>query len=118
MSKYNGSKPSKSDLAIVEYLLIDMNLNPGVVNVLIDFVLKINNNKLVKSYVDKIASQWAKSKIETVEDAMEISLKEYKGSKQYKKPKIEEKPDWFDKDIEENKASEDEIKELEELLNI
>ena len=118
MSKYNGSRPSKSDLAILEYLLIDMNLNPGVVNVLIDFVLKINNNKLIKNYIDKIASQWAKSKIETVEDAMNIASQEYKGGKKTTKKTTEVKPDWFDKDIEENEASEDEIKELEELLNI
>lgn len=118
MSKYNGSKPSRSDLTILEYLLIDMNLNPGVVNVLIDFVLKINNNKLTKAYVEKIASQWAKSKIETVEDAMEISLKEYKLRKAKTKTVIkEEKPDWFDKEFETKKTSEDELKELEELYD-
>ena len=44
--KNNNVKPSKLDLSILEMLLIDYNLNPGVVNVLIDYVLKINNNKL------------------------------------------------------------------------
>ncbi len=115
-SKYNGIKPSKSDLSILEYLLLDMNLNPGVVNVLIDFVLKINNNKLTKNYIDKIASQWAKSKIETVEDAMEIALKEYK-----KKPKKQEKtkePDWLDKEINVEELKEEQVEELESILNI
>ena len=120
MSKYNGSKPSKSDLSILEYLLIDMNLNPGVVNVLIDFVLKINNNKLTKAYIDKIASQWAKSKINTVEDAMEISLKEYKGKKRAVKSttKIETKPDWFDKMIDTNEATKEEMDEIDKILDI
>lgn len=116
--KYNGSKPSKTDLSVLEYLLLDMNLNPGVVNVLVDFVLKINNNKLTKNYVEGIASQWAKSKIETVEDAMSLAEKEYKARKQYKKvpKKLEKKPEWFDKDIDIKQASEEQIKELEQLF--
>lgn len=120
-SKYNGSKPSKADLSILEFLLLDMNLNPGVVNVLVDFVLKINNNKLTKNFIEGIASQWAKSKIETVEDAMKIAEDEYKKKKSYTKKQskiLEEKPEWFNKTIEETKATDEEIKELEELLNI
>ena len=53
-------------------------LKPGVVNVLIDYVLKINNKKLTKNFVEAIASQWARLKIETVEDAMKQAKKEHK----------------------------------------
>ena len=81
LSKYNGARPTKQDTAILEYLLLDMNLNPGVVNVLVDYVLKINNNKLTRSFVESIAGQWAKSKIETVESAMSFAEKEYKNMK-------------------------------------
>lgn len=117
-SKYNGAKPSKSDLGILEFLLLDMNLNPGVVNVLVDFVLKIDHNKLTKSYVEKIASQWAKSKIETVEEAMTIAETEYKNRRKVKKnPKVlEEKPSWFDQDIEKQQANLEEQKEIEKML--
>lgn len=117
LSKYKTGKPSKTDISILEHLLIDMNLNAGVVNVLIDYVLKINNNKLTKNFVDVIASQWAKSKIETVEEAMKIAEKEYKSRKKIVKTNKEIKPDWFDKEIEENKASEEEIKEMEKLFS-
>lgn len=117
-SKYKTGNPTSSDLAIISYLLIDLNLKPGVVNVLVDYVLKINNNKLVKNFVEVIASQWSKSNIETVEDAMNIAEEEYK-----KKRKVKEKaktipknPDWFNKDIKENTATLDEIKELEEYM--
>ena len=116
-SKYKNSKPSKTDIAILEYLLLDMNLNAGVVNVLVDYVLKINNNKLSKNFVDAIASQWAKSKIETVEEAMKIAEKEYKNKKTTKKDKKEEKPIWFNQNIEENTASEEEIKEMEKMFS-
>ena len=56
-SKNNGVNPSRSDLKIVEYLMVDLELKPGVVNVLLDFVMRINNNKLNKAFIDTIASQ-------------------------------------------------------------
>lgn len=120
LSKYNGSKPSKQDIAILEYLLLDMNLKPGVVNVLIDYVLKINNNKLVKSFIESIAGQWSRSKIETVEAAMNLAEKEYRNTKQYKqttKKHIEQRPTWFEANVEENKASEEEIEEMKKILS-
>lgn len=118
-SKYKNSNPTSSDLSIISYLLIDLNLKPGVVNVLIDYVLKINNNKLIKSFVEVIASQWSKSGIETVEDAMNIAEKEYKKKKNITSKlvkKVSTTPDWFDKEIKEDKATLDEIKELESRM--
>lgn len=121
-SKYKNARPTKSDLLILEYLLIEVNLNPGVVNVLVDYVLKINDNKLIKNFIEVIASQWKKSNIETVEDAMKLAEKEYKQSKKHQvkkqeKTKIEAKPIWFDQKIEATEATEEEQAELEKLLN-
>ena len=114
-SKSKTGNPTNSDLSIIAYLLIDLNLKPGVVNVLIDYVLKINNNKLTKNFVEAIASQWSKSGIETVEQAMEIAEAEHKKkktitSKQIKKVAV--KPEWIDKEIKEERASEEEISKL------
>ena len=118
-SKYKTGNPTSSDLSIISYLLIDLNLKPGVVNVLVDYVLKINNNKLIKSFVEVIASQWSKSGIETVEQAMEIAEKEYKKKKDIttkttKKTSIT--PDWFNKDIKADVATDEEIKKLESRM--
>lgn len=120
-SKYHGLEPTKTDLKILEYLAVDLDMRPGVINVLIDYVLRINDNKLTKSFIDTIAGQWKRKKIETVEEAMSIAEKEYK--KRNKKtetivPKktIKEKPEWFDKDIKANDASEEEISEIDALL--
>lgn len=117
-SKYKTGNPTSSDLAIISYLLIDLNLKPGVVNVLVDYVLKINNNKLIRSFVEVIASQWSKAGIETVEDAMNIAEEEYKKKKKTKEPakKVKETPEWFNKDIEEKEATLDEIKKLEDRM--
>ena len=118
-SKYKTGSPTSTDLQIIAYLLIDLNLKPGVVNVLVDYVLKINNNRLTKAFVETIAAQWAKEGIETVEDAMSIAEKEYKKRnkiKEVKEVKVSKKPDWFNKNIEENKATEEEIKKLEDRM--
>lgn len=119
-SKYKNSNPTNADLKIIAHLLLDLDLKPGVVNVLIDYILKVNNNKFTKNYVDTIASQWSRLNIETVEDAMKIAEDEYKkrnkSKGQIKRVKVEKRPDWFDQDIKENTATMDEIKALEERI--
>lgn len=119
-SKYKTGNPTSSDLSIVSYLLIDLDLKPGVVNVLVDYVLRINNNKLIKSFVEVIASQWKKSGIETVEDAMNIAEEEYKKKKTIStktiKKVVNTTPDWMNKEIKENRATEEEIKKLESRM--
>lgn len=121
-NKNNCVRPSKSDLAIVEYLLVDLELNPGVVNVLIDYVLRINNNKLIQSFVSSIASQWKRSNINTVEEAMTLAETEYKNrqtiTKQTKtKKELEKRPEWFDKELEVSQVSEEEMAEMAKLLS-
>ena len=120
-SKNNGSEPTKRDLRLIEDLMIDYSLKAGVVNVLIDYVLKTNNNKLTRSFVETIAGQWQRLKIETVEDAMLLAEKEH--NKKYNRNKIkresvkeENLPDWFDKDIEKKQVSEINKSKIEELL--
>ncbi len=114
--KNKGGTPTKSDLLLIENLMIDYELTPGVVNVLIDYVLRINDNKLTKNFVLKIASQWKRSNIKTVEEAMNICKKENKVKKQVKIKVTEKKPNWFDQNIDMVSASEDDIKALEEKM--
>lgn len=114
--KNKGIKPSKKDLLLVENLMIDYELPPGVVNVLIDYVLRINDNKLTKNFVLTIASQWKRSNIKTVEEAMALCKKENRNKVKTKVVKKEVKPDWFDKKYEENIASIDDIAALEASL--
>ncbi len=114
--KNKGVKPSKKDLLLIENLMIDYDLPPGVVNVLIDYVLRINDNKLTKNFVLTIANQWKRSNIKTVEEAMKICKKENKNKSKSKVIKKEIKPEWFDKKVEENLASSDDIAALEASL--
>lgn len=117
----NGAKPSTRDLNLLEDLLNDFKLNPGVVNVLLDYVLKINNKKLTRSYIETIASQWKRLNVETVEEAMKAAEKEYKKDKKTDKPlskviKEEKLPDWFNQNIKKEKISEEDEKSLKDML--
>jgi len=127
-SKYKTGEPSLRDLKLIESLLVDQKMNPGVVNVLIAYVLKINNQKLSKNYIDTIAGQWKRLNIETVEEAMRISEKEHKKlkkqfeNKQSIKTKIISKkeeilPDWFNKELKNEEMTEEEKKELDNILS-
>lgn len=119
IKKNNGSDPTRRDLKLVEDLLIDYKLKPGVVNVLIDYVLNIKDNKLTRGIVETLAGEWQRLGIETVEEAMATAEKEHK--KRGKKVintevKNAKTPDWFDKDIAKDKISDGEENQLEELL--
>lgn len=119
IKKNNGSEPTRRDLKLIEDLLIDYKLKPGVVNVLIDYVLNVNERKLTRGLVETLAGEWQRLGIETVEEAMNTAEKEHKkrGKKVIKaEVKSGKTPDWFDKDIAKEKIVEGEENQLEELL--
>lgn len=76
----NGTKPAKADLNIIYSLAEDYKLNNAVINVIIDFVLQMNNNVLSKYSVEKIASSISREGIETAIDAMEYLNTSYTGA--------------------------------------
>lgn len=126
-AKYKGAEPTDRDKRLIESLLIDQKLNPGVVNVLIAYVLKINHEQLKKSYVETIAGQWKRLNIETVEDAMKTAEKEHKkmkkmlskNSKSTKSSSVKkeaELPAWFDKKLENTETTPEEEEELNQIL--
>ena len=96
-AKYKGAEPTDRDKKLIENLLIDQKLNPGVVNVLISYVLKVNNEQLKKSYVETIAGQWKRLNIETVEN--------------------ENIPAWFNKENDIEETSKEDEEELDKILN-
>ena len=119
--KNNGDEPLKRDLKLVEDLMVDLKLNAGVVNVLIDYTLKVNNNKLNRNFIETIAGQWKRLNIETVEEAMNLAEKEHKKYnknivKTSSNVKVEKLPEWFDKKIEKKEVKLEEKNEIEELL--
>ena len=120
-SKYKNGEPTVRELNIIEELMDKQKMKPGVVNVLISYVLKVNNNKFTKSYVDTIASQWSRANILTVEEAMDFAEKEHKKAKRMnktvdKKEIKENLPSWFEKNIENVEMSKEEKEEMDDLI--
>lgn len=81
-----GSKPSVPDLKLVEQIMFDQHLNAGVMNVLLSYIMYTQDQKLNKSYVEKLAAHWARKKITTVSEAMALSRMEHQKYQQWSMP--------------------------------
>ena len=118
--KNQGAKPTARDLKLLEKLVVDLELPPAVVNVLIDYVLRKNNNRLTGAYVETISAQWKRAGLKTASEAMEFAEKEHKKMQKkevpIKKQEKVETPIWFDKKITDDGLTEDEENELKDLL--
>ena len=128
-SKMKGAEPTKRDLNLIEDLMIDQKLSAGVVNVLVSYALKINNQKLNRNYLETIAGQWKRLNIQTVEEAMRLTEKEYKKMKKVatnatknktvstKIAKEEILPDWFGKELDTDNSNKEESEELDKIID-
>jgi replication initiation and membrane attachment protein len=115
-SKYKVGTPTARDLKLLEYLATDLSMPPAVINVLIDYILRINDNKLNKAYVETIAGQWTRIGIKTARVAMQEAEKEYKKISKKAPKKDINLPIWFNKDNNKDMASSEEEAEMEALL--
>lgn len=117
-SQHNGAEPTERDKRLIEDLMLNQKLMPGVVNVLIDYVLKTNNMKLNRNYIETIAGQWKRKDIDTVKEAIMECRKEHKRIKKQlpvsntKKTKDIEEPFWLNKKIEVNTENSSELEEI------
>lgn len=116
-NKYHGSKPTNRDIKLIEELIIDLEMPPAVVNVLLDYVLRKNNNKLSTNYIETIAGQWKRANLKTAEQAMDFAEKENKKyNKKFDAVKSAKEPVWFNKVQEKEEMSDTDKEELENLL--
>ena len=69
--KIGGKEPLKRDLQVIESLLTTLELEPGVINVLIETTLEKCNQSLPKSFMEALGSQWKRKKIQTVKEAID-----------------------------------------------
>ena len=123
-AKYKGAEPTTRDKRLIEDLLVEQKFNPGVVNVLISYVVQVNNQQLKKNYVETIAGQWKRLNIETVEEAMKITEKEYKKMKKEKTTTTKNvstknhatEPVWLHSDLNKETPTDEESMELDKIL--
>lgn len=134
----DGIEPTYADLRIVEDIMLEQQLEPGVMNVLIYYTLLKTDMKLSKTYMQKIAAHWVRKKIKTVAAAMKIAKEENRQMTEWAQQKNkrqsygsgkvirEEKlPDWMKeaetkeqpKEQTDNLSTEDLEREKEKLLD-
>ena len=92
-SKQKGAEVSLADKKILEKLSMDMHFSNPVINVLIEHILKISDNRLNPQFVYKIAGEWARDGVSSKEDAINETKKEITTSKYTNPKKKVELPD-------------------------
>lgn len=92
ISKKQGGKPVQRDLMIVERLMTELNLEAGVVNVLLELCWSQNDEMIVRNFIESIGATWKRKNINTVEEAL-IEAKEYLKFKNRKADDFA--PEWF-----------------------
>ena len=109
-----GTKPARSDIAIVNSLSKDYGFGNGIINTIVEYVLYKNNNVLSKNYAEKIAASLAREGVATTVDAMNYLKKltvRSTGKKKVEPSKKEVK-------TEESEISLDEISDLLNELEV
>lgn len=120
--KQGNMEPSKQDVKLIEDLSLMSKLNPGVINVLLDYVMFNKQNTLPYNYVMKIASSLVRENVTTAIEAME-HFKNFKTRNTPKKevekeivePKEEKKSIIKKEDNKKVESNIDEALELEKL---
>lgn len=116
-NKYGGAKPTNRDIKLIENLIINLEMPPAVVNVLLDYVLRKNNNKLATNYIETIAGQWKRAGLKNASEAMDFAEKENKKfTKKLDTVKASKEPVWFNKVEKIEEMSDADKEELENLL--
>lgn len=107
----NGAKPTARDLRLIEKALTEQNLPAGVVNVIIDLVLQLNDGQFPRNHFETLCGLFARKGVKDVQQAMRQakiyvnSLNQTKTVVDVPKPKVapipteEKKPSQEDYDI-------------------
>ena len=112
----NGTKPAKADLNILYSLSQDYNLPNPVINVVIDFVLTMNNNVLSTYSAEKVAASLSREGVQTAVDAMEYLKKNYVKENKAKANSKKNAPKAVSEKVEENNNDDISDEEFEEIM--
>ncbi|MCZ0704452.1 replication initiation and membrane attachment protein [Natronobacillus azotifigens] len=101
----HGNQASNQDLKMIADVMDKQGIPPAVMNVLIHYVMLKTDMKLTKSYLEKIASHWARKNVKTAHQAMTLAKSEHNKYQQWGNKKTNYKsfssgkkevvPEWF-----------------------
>ncbi len=120
-NKNHGIEPTLNEKKILEMLSRDLQMKPEVINVLIEYVLSISDGKIIRGFVESIASTWNRLDVKNLQDALnmvEIQKKQQKKKRNEKEmilPKYYQKKE-VHREVQENEMDEEELHQLEEQL--
>ena len=84
-SLQKGIPVSKADGQLLDYLSKEMNFPNEVINVMIEYILKINDNRLNPKFVEMVAGTWVRNGVSTKEQAIAETKKKSFSQKSHKK---------------------------------
>ena len=104
-SKQNGVEVSKGSRMALEYLVNDTYFAPEVVNIIVEYILDVNNSILNLNYTQSVAETFARENVKTKEDALYLikKLKKETKSKTRREVKIHQ-PTYTSAEEEEDEA--------------
>ena len=114
-SKQNGVPVGMTARKILENLSVEKHFAPDVINIMIEYILKRSGNRLIPSFVDSIADEWARDGVVSREDALKETKKPFR---MYGKGRENVRPDYLSKLAEDSvqAASEEDRRSIEELM--
>ena len=75
-AKQNGAMVVPYDKEILSHLMIDLDMPFEVINVMIEYILDISDNRLNRKFVDAVAAGWIRNGIKTKEQALQMAAKD------------------------------------------
>ena len=113
--RQNNIELSKSDLNLLDLLNDKYHMSSQVINVILEYVMELNQQSLARNYVEKVAAAWVRLGIDTKAKALSYCQKEAQQTN-YASQQSKQLPQWFyEQDVSETRAQEEAVSD-EELM--
>ncbi|NCB32959.1 MAG: hypothetical protein EOM64_03585 [Erysipelotrichia bacterium] len=118
-AKQNGAPVSQSDKKILENLLVKYKFAPDIINIMIEYILKVSQNRLIRSFVEMIAGEWSRDGVDTRDKAFKETKKQLKGTRPMRKDVLPSYMENLQEEIvnaENSSVSEEDRKAIEDMI--
>lgn len=114
-SKQHGAEVSYTDKKMIENLSLKMHFSNVVINIMVEYILNVSQNRLIQKFVDKVAGEWARDGITTKEQALLETKKQMQTFQRNKKNVKIDMPKFMKEPIETKPASKEDLEALKAL---
>ncbi|MCH4206851.1 MAG: DnaD domain protein [Solobacterium sp.] len=118
-AKQNGAPVSLADKKILENLLVNYKFKPEIINIMVEYILKISQNRLIKNFVEMVAGEWSRDQVDTRDKAIAETKKKLKGVRSMHEDVLPAYMDNLNEKIDEaehSEVSEEDRKAIEEMI--